>query len=74
MLPTRLYRRWKHGNGKMQESTMSADGRIERARMLYENAVFGGNAGALAAAERELDAVEADLALARGRTCPCEIS
>jgi tetratricopeptide (TPR) repeat protein len=46
---------------------VSADERIERARLLYERAVFGGDAGALATAERELDAVEADLALARGR-------
>ena len=46
---------------------MTADGRIERARLLYEQAVFGGDADAVAAGERELDAVEADLALARGR-------
>lgn len=46
---------------------MSVDGRIERARLLYERAVFGGDADALATAERDLDAVEADLALARGR-------
>lgn len=46
---------------------MSADSRIERAWRLYERAVFGGDAGALATAERELDAVEADLVLARGR-------
>lgn len=46
---------------------MSAEERIERARLLYECAVFGGDAGALASADRELDAVEADLALARGR-------
>jgi tetratricopeptide (TPR) repeat protein len=46
---------------------MSAEERIERARELYERAVFGGDAGALAVAERELSAVEADLALARGR-------
>lgn len=46
---------------------MSTDERIERARLLYERAVFGGDASALAVAERELDAVEADLALARGR-------
>ena len=45
----------------------SADARIERAGLLYERFVFGGDAGALAAADRELDAVEADLALARGR-------
>ena len=46
---------------------MGADERIERAGALYERAVFGGDSGALATAERELDAVEADLALARGR-------
>ncbi|MEU0571505.1 tetratricopeptide repeat protein [Nonomuraea sp. NPDC005983] len=46
---------------------MSTDSRIEQARLLYERAVFGGDAGALETAERELDAVEADLALARGR-------
>jgi tetratricopeptide (TPR) repeat protein len=46
---------------------MSADDRIERARQLYERAVYGGDVSALATADRELDAVEADLALARGR-------
>jgi tetratricopeptide (TPR) repeat protein len=46
---------------------VNADDRIERARQLYERSVFGGDASALAAADRELDAVEADLALARGR-------
>ena len=46
---------------------MSADDRIERARLLYERAVFDGDAAALATADGELDAVEADLALARGR-------
>ncbi|GAA0366625.1 hypothetical protein GCM10009530_15550 [Microbispora corallina] len=43
------------------------DDRIERARLLYEQAVFGGDAGAVDAADRVLDEVEADLALARGR-------
>jgi len=43
------------------------DERIERSRSLYERALFEGDAGALAEAERELDGVEADLALARGR-------
>ena len=42
-------------------------GWFARAGMLYEQAVFGGDTGALAIAERELDRVEADLALARGR-------
>ncbi|MGC5010329.1 tetratricopeptide repeat protein [Streptosporangium sp. DT93] len=46
---------------------MSTGDRIERARALHERAVFGGEAGALDAADTELDAVEADLALARGR-------
>jgi tetratricopeptide (TPR) repeat protein len=46
---------------------MSAEDRIERARQLYERAVFDGDAGALATADSELDGVEADLALARGR-------
>jgi tetratricopeptide (TPR) repeat protein len=46
---------------------MSAEDRIERAKLLYERAVFAGDAGVLATAERDLDGVEADLALARGR-------
>ncbi|MEJ7630691.1 MAG: tetratricopeptide repeat protein [Nocardioidaceae bacterium] len=46
---------------------MSTDEWVERAQQLYERAVFGGDCEALATAERELDAVEADLALARGR-------
>jgi tetratricopeptide (TPR) repeat protein len=46
---------------------MSADVRIEQSRLLYERALLGGETSALADAERELDAVEADLALARGR-------
>jgi tetratricopeptide (TPR) repeat protein len=41
--------------------------RIERARLLYERAVFDGDPEALDTADRELDAVEADLAVARGR-------
>lgn len=43
------------------------DERLSQARQLYERAVYGGDADALAAADRELDAVEADLAVARGR-------
>lgn len=43
------------------------DERVERARDLYERAVFRGDGRALAEADRELDAAEADLALARGR-------
>ncbi|MEU8361213.1 hypothetical protein AB0C27_34880 [Nonomuraea sp. NPDC048882] len=43
------------------------EGPIERAKLFYERAVFAGEVGELAAAERELDKVEADLAVARGR-------
>ena len=46
---------------------MGTQDRLEQARLLYERAVFGGDAGALPAADRELDAVEAGLCLARGR-------
>jgi tetratricopeptide (TPR) repeat protein len=46
---------------------MDDDTRLIRANALYERAVFGGDAEALPAADRELDGVEADLALARGR-------
>src|SRR5256885_8647066 len=46
---------------------MSAEDRIERAKTLYEQAVFSGDASVLTDAERGLDAVEADAALARGR-------
>ncbi|MEV4107471.1 tetratricopeptide repeat protein [Nonomuraea sp. NPDC049695] len=46
---------------------MGVDGRLERAKVLYERAVFGGDAGGLEVADRELNSLEADLALARGR-------
>ncbi|MEU9471783.1 tetratricopeptide repeat protein [Streptomyces avermitilis] len=46
---------------------MNVDGRIEQAQLLYERAVFGGDSDALVTADLGLDAVEADLALARGR-------
>src|SRR5437762_145034 len=46
---------------------MNEDHRLARARTLYEQAVFGGDSAAAARAERDLDGVEADLALARGR-------
>ncbi len=44
-----------------------SDDRIERSRILYERAVFSGDASVLTDAERDLDALEADTALARGR-------
>jgi hypothetical protein len=46
---------------------LGVDERIERAWQLYLDAVFGGDSVGLAEADRDLDAVEADLALARGR-------
>ena len=46
---------------------MSGEERLQRARLLYEQAVFRGDSSAIVTAERELDGVEADLALARGR-------
>ncbi|WP_239170023.1 tetratricopeptide repeat protein [Actinoplanes xinjiangensis] len=46
---------------------MGADDRIERIRTVYEQVVFGGDAGGLDDAERGLDAVEADAAVGRGR-------
>ncbi|GAB3809725.1 tetratricopeptide repeat protein [Micromonospora zhanjiangensis] len=46
---------------------MNAEDRLGRARARYEQAVYGGHADGLTDAERELDALEADAALARGR-------
>jgi tetratricopeptide (TPR) repeat protein len=46
---------------------VTADDPAQRAKLLYEQAIFTGDAGPLAAADRELDAAEAGLALARGR-------
>jgi tetratricopeptide (TPR) repeat protein len=43
------------------------DERIEHSAALYERAVFGGDVSGLDDADRDLDRVEADLALARGR-------
>jgi hypothetical protein len=43
------------------------DERVRRAGQLYQRAVLGGDAGLLAEADRELDAAEADLAVARGQ-------
>jgi hypothetical protein len=50
----------------IREATGGVDERVRQARLLYERAVFGGDDGPLADADRELDAVEADLAVARG--------
>src|SRR5262245_11255691 len=47
-------------------AAMSTDDRIERAREVYERAVFGGDTSALVDAEQGLDAGGADAAVARG--------
>lgn len=47
--------------------SIAAQDPFERANQRYEQAVFAGDADVLEIAERELDAVEAALALARGR-------
>ncbi len=46
---------------------MTRDERLSRAQRAYEQAVFGGDPSGLEPAERELDAIEADTAVARGR-------
>lgn len=46
---------------------MSADETLQRAKDVYERAVFAGETDRMAAAERDLDSLEAELALARGR-------
>jgi tetratricopeptide (TPR) repeat protein len=56
---------WSPADGGAE--TVSAEGRIEQARLLYDRSVFDGDTGALDIADRELDAVQADLSLARGR-------
>jgi tetratricopeptide (TPR) repeat protein len=43
------------------------DARLGRAREVYERAVYGGDLSGLTDAERDLTAVEAEVALARGR-------
>jgi ketosteroid isomerase-like protein len=53
--------------GRGREGAVPAGSWQDRARQLYESVTFDGDARALETAERELDAVEADLALARGR-------
>ncbi|MEU8404669.1 tetratricopeptide repeat protein [Micromonospora sp. NPDC048842] len=45
---------------------MSTEDRIVRAREIYERAVFGGDTSGLIDAEKGLDAIEAEAALARG--------
>ena len=55
------------GEQRPYDHHMTGDTRIEQAHLLYERAVFGGDSDALATADLGLDAVEADVALARGR-------
>jgi len=51
----------------MREAVGGMDPRVRQAGLLYEQAVLTGHAAPLAEADRELDAVEADLGVARGR-------
>lgn len=51
----------------MTEAADGVDERVKQARLLHERAVFSGEAGPLTEADRQLDAAEADLAVARGR-------
>jgi tetratricopeptide (TPR) repeat protein len=53
--------------GRGRDSGRGRDARLTRAQRLYERAVFSSDDGALETADLELDGVEADLALARGR-------
>jgi tetratricopeptide (TPR) repeat protein len=46
---------------------MVTEDRIEQAREVYERTVYTGDASALVDAEKALDAVEADISLARGK-------
>jgi tetratricopeptide (TPR) repeat protein len=50
----------------MKES-VGVDERVKQAGLLYERAVFSGEVWPLAEADRQLDAAEADVAVARGR-------
>src|SRR5689334_9473311 len=50
----------------MREAVSGMDERVSRAGLLYKRAVFTGEAGPLAEADRELDAAEADLELRTG--------
>ena len=43
------------------------DERVTQAALVFEQAIFGGEAGPLALVARELDAAEAELAIARGK-------
>src|ERR1035438_1594203 len=52
---------------------VSADERIERARLLYERFVFGGDSSVLAVADRELDAIMHGLFLERRNEDPVQL-
>jgi len=64
---TPLNHSWFDATAIIQLIGVRVDDRLEKIQRLYERAVFGGDASALAEAERHLSAVEADLAVARGR-------
>ncbi len=56
----------------ISDARKTEDGRLVEARKLYESAVFGGDKDATAAGHRELDSLEADLALSHGRLLHAE--
>lgn len=51
---------------------MIEDSRLAEARNLYEDAVFGGDTSAAESAHQQLDSLDADLALSRGRILHAE--
>jgi tetratricopeptide (TPR) repeat protein len=55
------------GPALTKKAVGDVDERVRQAGLLYERAVFTGDTGPLAEADRELDGAEADLAVARGR-------
>jgi hypothetical protein len=57
-----------HGEARFSTEVLLVESsQLKRTRLLYERALFDGDGSALAAADRELDSVEADLALALAR-------
>ena len=57
----------------MTGSSVPTDERLERAQHHYDLAVFGGDASGLDNADRDLDSLEAELTLARGRVIHARI-
>lgn len=58
---------WSQPKPGIREAVDAVDERVRQAGLLYEHAVFSGDAGPLAEADCVLDAAEADLAVPRAR-------